>query len=92
MELVHYNAFARSTRLIELSEQASDLNLQPGDQLKITVLRKRNQTSKVQDMQPLLTSRQRAEGFRAWADGHTISTPALSDEDISRESIYGERG
>jgi hypothetical protein len=30
--------------------------------------------------------------FRAWAHGHPTTTPLLSDEAISRESIYGERG
>ncbi len=26
--------------------------------------------------------------FRAWTDGHDPNTPVLSDEDMSRESIY----
>jgi hypothetical protein len=30
--------------------------------------------------------------FRAWAHSHPMDTPLLSDEAISRESIYGERG
>jgi hypothetical protein len=30
--------------------------------------------------------------FRAWAGSHSTATPLLSDEAISRESIYGERG
>jgi hypothetical protein len=30
--------------------------------------------------------------FRAWAHSHPTDTPLLSDEAISRESIYGERG
>lgn len=30
--------------------------------------------------------------FRQWAHGHPTTTPLLSDEAISRESIYGERG
>ena len=30
--------------------------------------------------------------FRAWAHSHSTSTPLLSDEAISRESIYRERG
>ena len=30
--------------------------------------------------------------FRAWAHSHPTDTPLLSDESISRESIYSERG
>ena len=30
--------------------------------------------------------------FHAWADSHPTTTPLLSDEDISRESIYRDRG
>ena len=30
--------------------------------------------------------------FRAWANSHPTTTPLLSDEAISRESIYRERG
>lgn len=30
--------------------------------------------------------------FRAWAHSHRTDTPLLSDEAISRESIYSDRG
>jgi hypothetical protein len=30
--------------------------------------------------------------YREWAHSHSTSTPLLSDEAISRESIYSERG
>jgi len=30
--------------------------------------------------------------FRAWAHSHPTDTPLLSDEAISRESIYSDRG
>jgi Arc/MetJ-type ribon-helix-helix transcriptional regulator len=30
--------------------------------------------------------------FRAWAHSHPTTTPLLSDEAVSRESIYRERG
>jgi len=32
-----------------------------------------------------------ARQFHAWAEGHDRTTPLLSDEDISRESIYPDR-
>jgi hypothetical protein len=30
--------------------------------------------------------------FHAWVQGHSATTPLLSDEAISRDSIYGTRG
>lgn len=38
------------------------------------------------------TPQERAKAFREWAESHPRNSPALSDEAISRESIYGERG
>ena len=32
------------------------------------------------------------KAFRAWIDSHPTDTPLLSDEAISRESIYEDRG
>ena len=32
-----------------------------------------------------------ARQFRSWADSHDASTPVLSDEAMSRESIYPDR-
>ena len=32
-----------------------------------------------------------ARQFRAWADGHNPRTPVLSDEAMSRESIYPDQ-
>ncbi|MDY7022496.1 MAG: hypothetical protein SWJ54_14270 [Cyanobacteriota bacterium] len=33
-----------------------------------------------------------AKAFREWAESHPRNSSSLSDEAISRESIYGERG
>jgi hypothetical protein len=36
---------------------------------------------------------EKAKAFREWAESHKNKNfPHLSDEDISRDSIYGERG
>lgn len=35
---------------------------------------------------------ERAAAFGAWAESHAIDAPLLSDEAVSRESIYSERG
>ena len=39
-----------------------------------------------------LSSQARVALLREWASGHSANTPLLSDDAISRESIYGERG
>ncbi|OKH37279.1 hypothetical protein NIES2119_13565 [[Phormidium ambiguum] IAM M-71] len=36
------------------------------------------------------TPEERAKAFRNWAENHRLDTPILSDEAISRESIYGD--
>jgi hypothetical protein len=41
---------------------------------------------------PPLTAEEWLKEFRAWASSHSTSTPLLSDEAISREFIYRERG
>ena len=33
-----------------------------------------------------------AKAFREWAESHPRNSPRLSDEAVSRESIYGDRG
>ena len=38
--------------------------------------------------QPELSAAQKAAAFREWADSHRRGLPLLSDEAISRESIY----
>jgi hypothetical protein len=35
---------------------------------------------------------ERAAAYRAWAESHPRTTPALSDDAISRETIYSNRG
>ena len=35
-----------------------------------------------------LTAQEKAKRFRVWAGGHRRDTPILSDDAISRESIY----
>jgi predicted DNA-binding ribbon-helix-helix protein len=39
-----------------------------------------------------LSSQERVGLLRQWASGHSSNTPHLSDDAISRERIYGERG
>ena len=39
-----------------------------------------------------LDTEQWLQEFRAWVHSHSTATPLLSDEAISRDSIYGIRG
>jgi Arc/MetJ-type ribon-helix-helix transcriptional regulator len=39
-----------------------------------------------------LDADQWSQQLHAWVHGHSASTPLLSDEAISRDSIYGTRG
>jgi proteasome lid subunit RPN8/RPN11 len=39
-----------------------------------------------------LETEQWLQEFRAWVHSHSTTTPLLSDEAISRDSIYGLRG
>src|SRR5262249_55493850 len=42
--------------------------------------------------QETATPEEWGRALREWSDSHERNTPLLSDEAISRESIYGERG
>ena len=39
-----------------------------------------------------LSSQERVRLLPEWASGHSTNTPSLSDDAISRQSIYGARG
>ncbi|MGO4884334.1 MAG: hypothetical protein ACLP59_26455 [Bryobacteraceae bacterium] len=42
-------------------------------------------------LQDELTPEEWVRQFDAWVEGHNRTTPLLSDEDVSRESIYPDR-
>lgn len=47
----------------------------------------------IEPKSPNISSSKRAREFREWVESHKdMNLPFLSDEAISRESIYGERG
>ena len=37
-----------------------------------------------------LSSQERVRMLREWVSGHSVNTPLLSDDAISRETIYGD--
>ena len=39
-----------------------------------------------------LSPKEKVKLLREWASSHSLNTPLLSEEAISRDSIYGERG
>jgi hypothetical protein len=43
-------------------------------------------------VKPTLSPDEHAAAFRSWAENHPHTTPVLSDEAISRETIYSDRG
>lgn len=49
------------------------------------------QTSTVEIDRTRLSPQQRAELFLQWAGSHRRDTPLLTDQEISREALYGGR-
>ena len=66
----------------EIIRQASRLT---GRRVRVTVL---DAGTDVGDAPVTLSRMERASAFRTWAESHRRDTPLLSDEAISRESIY----
>ncbi len=62
------------------------INLSPEQEAELKTL------AKSKEDVSLLQALAKAEAFRAWAESHTQDKSLLSDEAVSRESIYGERG
>jgi hypothetical protein len=44
------------------------------------------------NVRPSLSPAERAAAFRLWAESHPHTAPVLSDDAISRETIYSDRG
>jgi hypothetical protein len=72
-------AEALEAGLISRVEDALDVGL---DELKVRLTLRR----------PKETPEEWIAKFHAWVDSHSTSTPLLSDEAVSRESIYEGRG
>jgi hypothetical protein len=72
-----------------LREQALARGLTP-EQLLTELAEQLIEPTSVAHMQ-LTNPKEWARHFRAWADSHDPQTPVLSDEAMSRESIYPDR-
>src|SRR5579871_5519762 len=53
-----------------------------------TEARKHTNGSSQKDHPRTMSPAERARTYRAWAESHVRNLPLLSDEDISRESMY----
>ena len=62
-----------------------------GHRVRVTVLADAGVSTEAAEGRPVIPSA-RAKAFRKWAGSHSRTTPLLSDEAISRENLYGERG
>ena len=54
-------------------------------------LTKQTRPAVARSLQDELTPEEWVRQFNAWVEGHDRTTPPLSDEAISRESIYADR-
>ena len=54
-------------------------------------LTKQTRPAAARSLQDELTPQEWVRQFNAWVEGHDRTTPLLSDEAISRESIYPDR-
>jgi hypothetical protein len=72
-----------------LIAQASARSMSVEELLKVTI--NSLLTASEQSSSTVLSPQERAEKFVNWARSHSIKTPPLSDEAMSRESIYRER-
>ena len=80
-----------NTKLVEsLAEMIQSLTPEEKDLLN----RKINLNTELQQrpFYEVASPEERAKAFQDWANSHRLDTPILSDEAISRESIYGDRG
>lgn len=79
-----------NTKLVEsLAEIIQSLTAEEKDLLN----QKMNLNNKIQKrpFYEVASPKERARAFQDWANSHRLDTPILSDEAISRESIYGDR-
>jgi proteasome lid subunit RPN8/RPN11 len=64
----------------------------PDEVVKVGVETLRNRLESNMASARSMSAEEWMQKFRAWAHSHPTTTPLLSDEAVSRESIYGERG
>lgn len=91
MATASYTAKVQDKTLLELPEEAILLGLEQGDEVEVSV-RIAPRFGIQNTTEQTLTPQERAKAYRAWAESHARTAPLLSDDAISRENLYGERG
>ena len=64
----------------------------PDDVVEVGVETIRRRLEARSSLRTSMNAEQWVQEFRAWVHSHPATTPLLSDEAVSRESIYGTRG
>jgi hypothetical protein len=72
----------------KIAAQAAERGISVDAYLRYLVEEQQEKTAS----QKALSPQEKAKLWREWAASHNPDTPLLSDEAISRESIYEERG
>ena len=72
----------------KIAAQAAERGVSVDAYLRLLVEERQEKTA----TQKALSPQEKARLWREWAASHNPNTPLLSDEAISRESIYEERG
>ena len=72
----------------KITAQAAERGVSVDAYLRLLVEEREKQAAP----QKTLSPHEKARLWREWAASHNPNTPLLSDEAISRESIYEERG
>lgn len=80
-----------NTQLVESLAQIIQ-SLTPEEKRLLDEKMKLNSDNQERPFYETATPQERARAYREWAESHSPDSPILSDEAISRESIYGERG
>jgi hypothetical protein len=80
-----------NTQLVESLAQIIQ-SLTPEEKRLLDERMKLNSDNQERPFYETATKEEWIAAFREWAESHRNNSPILSDEAISRESIYGERG
>ncbi len=72
----------------KIATQAAARGISVDAYLRLLIANEKEEASQQKSLSP----QEKARLWREWAASHDPDTPLLSDEAISRESIYEERG
>lgn len=95
-EVLHFFQESHKQDLETITQILADITNRNPEEIKpylniiLTQLVESQQETQVDET---ATPKQKIAAFQAWVESHrSLNLPTLSDEAISRESIYGDRG